>query len=148
MPLPTDFWPFRWASPSGGGKHKDMSDALHRDRHSDAHGDGDQRAFQECQPLRLGGHCEAGGTPTALHVGDGFSIQALASACAFEIGLLTMRVAPTVWSQSHDVIERFQQTLFAQVRTMRIATASRLVVGQQVAQVDRPISPRIVKHLV
>lgn len=40
------------------------------------------------------------------------------------------------------------QTLFAQVRTLRIASASRLGIGQEVGQVDHPIFPSDEVHSV
>lgn len=76
--------------------------------------------------------------------GDGTSIKALARACASEIGSITMRIAPTASSQSRCVMESFQQTPVAQVRTIRVAAAStsRHDVGQEEMQVDHPrLSP-------
>lgn len=85
-------------------------------------------------------------THAVLQTVDEPSIKALARACVSEIESLTMRVALAGSSQNQGAVGRFHQTLFAQVRTIRVAVASRLHSVQEEFQVDHPISPWIAQH--
>lgn len=69
-------------------------------------------------------------------------------AFAFALVPPTIRAALVRSSQSQVVVERFRRTLFAQVRTIRVAVASRLDLVQEEIQVDSPVFPWIVKHSV
>ena len=65
-----------------------------------------------------------------------------------EIGGLTMRTAPMKSSQSQGSIERFHQTMFSQIRTMRSALASRLGMEIKDIQITAPVMTWLVKHAV
>lgn len=115
----------------GTREHRDERDALPCDWRSGADHDGDRCAYKKCQPRRrrLDGyeaiHSRAREDTCRPSSGRSIFQQGLAS----EVGSLIMHVAPTASSQSQGVVGRFHQTRFAHARTMRLAVASRLVLG-------------------
>lgn len=89
---------------------------------------------------------ETGRTQAVIQCDDESSIKALARACSREVGGFTVRVAPTSSSKSQGSIERHHQTLFAQIRTLRLALTERLQVEDSTLKVDTSIFPWMVKH--
>ena len=71
------------------------------------------------------------------------SLKALATDTMKELGGMSVRATPKDWKQAHGSIGRMQQTLFGQVRTLRLQLRDRL--GIEITSNDC-IFPWIVKH--
>ena len=67
---------------------------------------------------------EVGRTNAILQTDDETSIKALTKELARQISGLTVRVAPTGSKESQGSVERYHQTLHAQIRTLRLALAA------------------------
>ena len=63
-----------------------------------------------------------------------------------DLGWLKGKIAPTGSSQSQGSVERWHQTLFSQVRALRLALDHRLQLKLSDLPVTHPFMPRIVKH--
>ena len=69
---------------------------------------------------------ETGRTFGILQYDKGPSLKALATDTMKELGETSVRATPRDWKQAHGSIGRMQQTLFGQVRTLRLQLQERL----------------------
>ena len=88
---------------------------------------------------------ESGRTYAIVQTDDESSIKAMIRGSVRELSGSSIRNAPTGSSESQGSVERFHQTLFAQVRVLRLALADRYRLQLQDIDVKHIIFPWMVK---
>ena len=87
-----------------------------------------------------------GRTNAILQTDDETSIKALTKELARQISGLTVRVAPTGSKESQGSVERYHQTLHAQIRTLRLALAANYHTNLVEIQSSHPILTWATRH--
>ena len=89
---------------------------------------------------------EVGRSYATLQSDDENAIKAFVRAALKEVAGLSSRVAPTGSSESQGAIERFHQTLFGQIRVLKIALMARYEIPSVDFHIDHFAYPWLVKH--